>query len=84
MARSPQAKKLVSELANAKLGDIKRLAGSIKKDHDLATEPWATGEFHPRLLAVLILDNKLLTQSAIDALASDIMEHDEKELANGR
>jgi len=81
MPLSQKAKKLVSAVTDGKLGDIKRLAGEIRKDHDLAMELWGTGELFPRLLAVLILDKKLLTQREIDTLASDIMKHDEKELA---
>lgn len=78
---SAAAKKIASELENegTKLGDIKKLAKEIKRDHELAMELWATGAFRPRLLSTLILDKKLLTQDAIDALAADMLEHDAKE-----
>jgi 3-methyladenine DNA glycosylase AlkD len=79
MALSARAATLASEIADGKIADIKRRAKEIIKDHDLALELWATGAYAPRLLAVLILDKKLLTQSVIDHLASDILEHDEAE-----
>ncbi len=81
MASTTRAKKLVSEITDGstKLGDIKKRAKEIKKDHDLALELWASGEYLPRLLSVLVLDKKLLTESAIEQLASDMLEHDEEE-----
>lgn len=81
MALSTRAKKLVSEITNgsARLGDLKKRGKEIKKDHDLAMELWSTGDFYPRLLSILILDKKLLTQNAIDELTSDILVHAEEE-----
>ena len=81
MALSGRAKTLVSELTGEgiKLGGLKKRAKEIKKDHDLATELWASGEYLPRLLSVLILDKKLLTQEAINQLAADMLGHDEPE-----
>ena len=79
MASSARAERLASEIEDAKLGDIKRRAKEIDTDHDLALELWATGAFSARMLSVLVLDKKRLTQVAIDALASDIHEHDEEE-----
>jgi 3-methyladenine DNA glycosylase AlkD len=81
MSLSAKARKLVSEISDgkAKLGDIKKRGKEIKKDHDLAIELWSTGDFFPRLLATLIFDKKLLTQSAIDQLAADMLEHDEEQ-----
>ncbi len=78
---SAAAKKIASELKNedTKLGDIKKRGREIKKDHELAMELWATGAYHARLLSTLILDKKLLTQAAIDALAADMLAHDETE-----
>lgn len=81
MALSPRAKKLVAELnrGTPMMGDLKKHGKEIKKDHDLAMELWSTGAFHPRLLSVLIFDPKLLTESVIDRLASDMLAHPEKE-----
>ncbi|MFT4514925.1 MAG: 3-methyladenine DNA glycosylase AlkD [Planctomycetota bacterium] len=78
---SMAAKKIASELRSegTKLGDIKKRGKEIKKDHELALELWATGVYHARLLSTLILDKKFLTQAAIDALAADILDHDETE-----
>ncbi len=65
-----------------KLGDIKKLAREIKKDHDLALELWSTQKLLPRQLAVLILDKKLLTQDLINQMDSDMQIHpaDERNL----
>ena len=81
MVLSADATQIVSELSgeNVKLGDIKKIAKGIKKDHELAMELWATGELNPRRLAILILDKKLITQELIDQLAADMLEHDEDE-----
>ncbi|MFY0663937.1 MAG: DNA alkylation repair protein [Natronospirillum sp.] len=77
MTVSARAEKLISEISDAKLGDIKRCAKEIKIDHELALELWVTGAYFPRLLAVLILDKKRLTQDVIDELAADILQHDD-------
>ena len=81
MALSARAKELVDEFnhANVKLGDLKKRGGEIKKAHDLATELWSTGDYYPRLLAILIFDNKLLTEEVIDQLAADMLRHDAEE-----
>lgn len=81
MALSARAKKLVAEITNGKLklGDLKKRGSEIKKDHDLAMELWSTGDFYPRLLSILIFDNKLLSENSIDQLASDMLQHDAEE-----
>lgn len=57
------------------VGSIKKLAKTVKKDHALALELWATGKLNCRLLAVLILDRKLLDQDLVDALCADMLDH---------
>ena len=81
MALSARAKKLVAEITkgNLNLGDLKKRGTEIKKDHDLAMELWSTGEYYPRLLATLIFDKKLLAETVIDQLASDMLRHDAEE-----
>lgn len=81
MALSARAKKIISEITDeeTKLGDIKKRGKEIKKDHNLAMELWSTGDCHPRLLATLIFDKKLLTESVIGEFASDLLTHDEDE-----
>ena len=74
MVLSTRAKKIVSEFADdMKLGDIKKRGKEINIDHDLAVELWAQGDFYPRLLATLIFDKKLLTESNFDQFASDLL-----------
>ena len=62
-----------------KLGDLRKIANDIKKDHDLAMELWATGKYLARQLAILIMDKKHLSQELIDKLAKDIKQHKEDE-----
>lgn len=64
---------------STKYGDLKKLAKEIKKDHALAMELWETGQYYPRLLAVLIFDRKLIDEEFIDRIAADLIKHDEDE-----
>ena len=61
---------------DVKMGDIKKQAKAIKQDHVLAMELWGTKDFYPRMLATLILDKKQLTQTVIDQLADDMLQHE--------
>lgn len=81
MALSEKAEQLVAELSaeTPKMGDLKKRAADIKKDHALAVELWSTGKYFPRLLATLIFDKKLLTEETIDQLANDMMQHPQAE-----
>ncbi|MEH6538253.1 MAG: DNA alkylation repair protein [Psychroserpens sp.] len=78
MKLSSKAQKTYSEIdkETTKLGDLRKIAKEIKKDHALAMELWTTGEFSPRLLAILIMDKKLLNQEVIDQLDNDIQKHE--------
>lgn len=62
--------------ASTTLGDLRKIAKEIKKDHELAMELWSTGEMIPRQLAVLIMDKKLLSQEVIDGFVHDMQRHD--------
>ena len=80
MALSARAKQIVSDFADGpKFGDIKKLGKEIKKDHDLAKELWSTGDYYARLLSTLIFDKKLLAESDIGEIASDMFAHEESE-----
>jgi 3-methyladenine DNA glycosylase AlkD len=81
MTLSTKAKEVYSRIGQdkPKLGDLRKIAKEIKKDHELALELWSTGEYYPRLLAILIMDKKLLTQEVIDEFASEIEAHEYKE-----
>ena len=57
------------------MGDLKKIAKEIKRDHELAMALWSTAEFYPRMLAVLIMDKTLLTQDLIEQLAADMSAH---------
>lgn len=78
MTLSTKAKEVYSQIGQdpPKLGDLRKVAKEIKKDHELALELWSSGEYYPRLLAILIMDKNLLTQEVLDGLADDIQEHE--------
>ena len=62
-----------------KLGDLRKIAKEIKRDHELALELWSTGGFYSRQLAVLIMDKKLINQEFIDQIVKDIEIHKDDE-----
>ncbi len=64
---------------STKLGDLRKMAKDIKKDHALAMELWSSGKFMPRQLAILIMDGKQLSQETIDALDKDMQKHTSNE-----
>jgi 3-methyladenine DNA glycosylase AlkD len=71
-----KAENILSQIdANTKLGDLRKIAKEIKKDHELALELWSTGMFLPRLLATLIMDKKLLSEDVINKLSKDMQAH---------
>lgn len=68
--------------SNTKLGELRKIAKEIKKDHELAMELWSTGEFLPRLLAILIMNKKLLSEEVLNMLDKDMQSHPSKERTN--
>lgn len=78
MNLSVQAKNIHAQISgpDTQLGDLRKLAKEIKKDHALAMALWSTGDLMSRQLAILIMDNKQLTQAVIDELDKDIQQHD--------
>ena len=80
MKLSSKAENILNQIDDkAKLGDLRKIANDIKKDHDLAMELWATGKYLARQLAILIMDKKHLSQELIDNLVKDIKRHKEDE-----
>lgn len=76
MKLSPQAASIISQItANTKLGDLRKIAATIKTDQDLAMELWATGQFLPRMLAILVMDKKQISKGLIDQLDNDMLTH---------
>lgn len=76
MKRSSRADNILAQInSNTKLGDLRKIAKDIKKDHELAMELWSTESYLPRLLAILIMDNKLLSQDALNKLDKDMQIH---------
>lgn len=76
MKRSPRASAIRDQVHDTtKLGDLRSLAKEIGTDHDLALELWSTGVLPARLLAILIMDKKRLSQELVDALDRDVQIH---------
>lgn len=74
--RSSEAENILSQIhAKSKLGDLRKMAKEIKKNHKLAMELWSVGNFLARQLAILIMDNKCLSQDIINTLDKDIQTH---------
>lgn len=67
---------------NTKLGDIRKLAKDIKTNHFLAIKLWETGKYLPRLLAILIMDNKMLSKGVVDKFYQDFDNHSYDEKLN--
>ncbi|QEM08549.1 DNA alkylation repair protein [Mucilaginibacter rubeus] len=51
-----------------KLGDIRKVADTIKSDHQLAKALWETGNVEARLLSTLIIVPKLLSTEELDSM----------------
>jgi 3-methyladenine DNA glycosylase AlkD len=61
------------------MGQIKKLAKEIKKNHELSLELWKTENYQARLLAVLLLDKKLLSQEVLETFVEDLSVHSQDE-----
>jgi len=81
MEISSKANNIITQISDdsTKLGDLRKIANDIKKDHELAMELWSTGQYIARQLAILIMDKKLLSQELINKLVEDITIHQEEE-----
>jgi 3-methyladenine DNA glycosylase AlkD len=81
MKRSAKATDIRAQInqVTTKLGDLRKIAKDIKQDHELAMELWSTGQFLHRLLAILIMDKKLLSHELIDILGLEIQNHEFEE-----
>lgn len=81
MKLSSKAEDIIVKISDekTKLGDLRKMASGIKKDHKLAMELWSTKSFLARQLAILIMDKKLLSREIIDDLDKDIQQHPESE-----
>ena len=78
MSLSTKAANIYSRISqeNTKLGDLRKIAKEVKKDHELALELWTTGNIMARQLAILIMDKKQVTKELIDQFDHDIQTHD--------
>ena len=76
MKLSSKAENILGQInSKTKLGDLRKIGKDIKKDQELAMELWSTRKFLPRQLAILIMDNKLLSQDLINKLDKDMQAH---------
>lgn len=58
-------------MIGVKLGDVRALAKSIGRNHDLALDLWSTGVLEARLLAILLLAPKKLSHSELDTMVRE-------------
>lgn len=73
---SSKAEDIISKMDDkTMLGDLRKIAKDIKKDHELAMELWSAEAFFPRLLAILIMDKNLLTEDELNKLDKDMQTH---------
>ncbi|MBX9450178.1 MAG: DNA alkylation repair protein [Taibaiella sp.] len=80
MTQPSKAANILQQInTKTKLGDLRKIAKDIKKDHALALELWESGAFLPRQLAILIMDSKLLSEALINKLGKDIQAHPSEE-----
>jgi 3-methyladenine DNA glycosylase AlkD len=80
MKLSSKANRILAQInTKSRLGELRKIAAEIKKDHALALELWSTKQFHARQLAVLIMDKKQLSQKLIEDLDDDIGQHTQDE-----
>lgn len=79
MTNIRNAEELLAQITkdDIKLGELKKIAKQIKMNHQLAQALWASEHQSARLLSVLIMDKKCLTQSAIEDLAKDLLQQSE-------
>lgn len=68
--------------SNTMLGNLRKIAKEIKKDHELAMELWSTAAFLPRQLAILIMDKNLLTEDGINKFVEEMQTHNYNERNN--
>lgn len=81
--RSSKAENILAQIdSKMKLGDLRKIAKEIKKDHELAMELWSTEAFLPRLLAILIMDKNLLSEDDLNELDKDMQTHTFEERNN--
>ncbi|HWL24238.1 MAG TPA: DNA alkylation repair protein [Ureibacillus sp.] len=81
--QSSKAENILSQInSNTRLGELRKIAKDIKKDHELAMELWSTQQFLPRLLAILIMDKKLLSQDVLSKLDQGMQIHTYNERNN--
>lgn len=55
-----------------RLGDIRKLAKTIRTNHELALTLWETKNIEARLLAILLLKPKMLTADAMDQMVRSV------------
>ena len=76
MKFSSLAEKILVQInTKTKLGDLRKIAKDIKKNHELALDLWSSKRFLARQLSILIMDNKLLSQELINELNEDMQTH---------
>lgn len=80
MSTSLKANQIIQTInEQTKLGDLRKIAKEIKKDHELALELWQNGSFFARMLSLLIMDPKKISETLIQKFTKDIRSHADHE-----
>ena len=61
-----------SEQFGVPLGEIRKVAKEIKKDHDLGLELWETGNADAQLLGILLMNPKKLSTDELDEMVRTV------------
>jgi len=62
----------IGEQFGVRMGDIRKVAKTIKSNHELGLELWATKNIDAMLLSILLLKVKLLSIEEMDRMVKDI------------
>lgn len=74
--KPPSLKEILGQInEQTRLGDLRKWAKAIKKDHALALELWDSKNVNARLLAILIMDKKALSRQVVDQFDEDMQVH---------
>jgi len=77
MKLSSKSKDIYAQInqETTKLGGLRKIVKEINQDHTIAMELWSSNQLLLRLLAILIMGKKILSQEFIDKLELDIQNH---------
>ena len=81
MTQISSVKDILEQIApeDTKMGDIKKLAKELKKNHDLSLELWKTGNVNARRLAIMIMDKNQIDEAFLAKIDQDLRSHTQQD-----